>query len=222
MIQQCDVKSQELIDENIRDMLKKNTSLAIQLKTRANELKYDLKRKLLEEESNGELILQKLEDEKKAATAEIELQKLKVASQVIEQVGEKLATAKANAEGLKIKGESLVTQAGFESSAYEIQTESLVMERQADNSRVVDEIREQNALEVSQARKLAEIEISRFKKTVEAVGAATIAEMAKAGPESRAKLLKSLGIEGYVVTDGTTPVNLFKAAEGFVSNKRPQ
>lgn len=61
-------------------MLKKNTSLAIQLKTRANELKYDLQRKLLEEESNGELILQKLEDEKKAATADIELQKLKVAS----------------------------------------------------------------------------------------------------------------------------------------------
>merc|ERR1712032_1024053 len=140
VITECDVKSQELIDENIREMLKKNTSLAIQLKTKANELKYDLQRKLLEEESNGQLVLQKLEDEKKAASAQINLQQLKVKSD----------------------------------------------------------------------------EVEKFQKMVKAIGSHTIAEMARAGPESRAQLLKSLGIEGYLVTDGKTPVNIFKAAEGFI------
>jgi len=40
--------------------------------------------------------------------------------------------------------------------------------------------------------------------------------MAKSGPENKAKLLKSMGLEGYLVTDGKTPINLVNAAEGLI------
>ena len=31
----------------------------------------------------------------------------------------------------------------------------------------------------------------------------------KAGPELKAKLLEGLGLQGYLITDGKNPVNLF-------------
>jgi len=35
----------------------------------------------------------------------------------------------------------------------------------------------------------------------------------------KAKLLKGLGLSGYLVTDGKNPINLFNTAQGMVSDK---
>ena len=37
-----------------------------------------------------------------------------------------------------------------------------------------------------------------------------------AGPETQAKLLQGLGLKGFVVTDGNSPINLFNTANGMV------
>ncbi len=60
-----------------------------------------------------------------------------------------------------------------------------------------DEIKleeEKLELEIESKRKLVGIEIEQFKKTVEAIDPETIVQMAKAGPETQAKLLKGLGL----------------------------
>ena len=51
---------------------------------------------------------------------------------------------------------------------------------------------------------------------VDAIGAETLAEMARAGPEMQARLLQGLGLKGYLVTDGKSPINLFQTASGMV------
>ena len=71
-------------------------------------------------------------------------------------------------------------------------------------------------LEVEKAKDLAEIECTKFKQTVDAIGADTIAQIAQAGPEMQAKLLGGLGLQGYLVTDGKSPINLFQTAQGLV------
>ena len=38
--------------------------------------------------------------------------------------------------------------------------------------------------------------------------------ISKAGPEMKAKLLKGLGLKGYLVSDGKNPINLFNTANG--------
>ena len=73
------------------------------------------------------------------------------------------------------------------------------------------------ALEIEKAQKLAEIEASKFKQTVDAIGADTIASIARAGPEMQAKLLQGLGLKGFLVTDGKNPINLFQTAQGMVA-----
>ena len=39
----------------------------------------------------------------------------------------------------------------------------------------------------------------------------------QAGPEAQAKLLAGLGLKGFVVTDGSSPINLFNTASGMVN-----
>ncbi len=49
-----------------------------------------------------------------------------------------------------------------------------------------------------------------------AIGADTIKAMAQAGPELQAKLLGGLGLKSVLITDGTSPVNLFNTANGLI------
>ena len=49
-------------------------------------------------------------------------------------------------------------------------------------------------VEIESKRKLVDIETNQFKNTVEAIGSETIVAMARAGPETQAKLLKGLGL----------------------------
>ena len=64
-----------------------------------------------------------------------------------------------------------------------------------------------------------QIEIEQFKNTVEAIDPSTIVAMAKAGPETQAKLLKGLGLQGYMIVDGKHTVNLMGAAGGMLGSK---
>lgn len=75
-------------------------------------------------------------------------------------------------------------------------------------------------MEIESKRKLINIEIEQFKQTVDAIGADTIVQMARAGPETQAKLLKGLGLEGYMIVDGKHTLNLMGTANGLLGNNR--
>jgi len=51
---------------------------------------------------------------------------------------------------------------------------------------------------------------------VSAIGPNTLVAMAQAGPEMQVKLLQSLGIRSTLITDGSTPINLFNTAQGLI------
>lgn len=76
--------------------------------------------------------------------------------------------------------------------------------------------RGQNELAVSRAKCMAEIETTKFKETVSAIGADTLQAIAVAGPDMQVKLLQGLGLKSTLITDGTTPVNLFNTAHGLL------
>ncbi|ELR14963.1 major vault protein [Acanthamoeba castellanii str. Neff] len=72
-------------------------------------------------------------------------------------------------------------------------------------------------LEVNKARELAAIESKKFSEIVDAIGADTIASIAQAGPEMQAKLLQGLGLKSLMITDGSSPINLFNTASGLIA-----
>jgi len=51
---------------------------------------------------------------------------------------------------------------------------------------------------------------------IKAIGSETIQSIAQAGPEMQGKLLKSLGLQGFMITDGTNPINLFNTASSLL------
>jgi major vault protein len=73
-------------------------------------------------------------------------------------------------------------------------------------------------VEINSKRELINIEVEQFKKTVDAIGADTIVQMARAGPETQAKLLKGLGLQGYMIVDGKHTMNLMNTANGMIGS----
>ena len=61
------------------------------------------------------------------------------------------------------------------------------------------------------------MEVDKLTIMIGALGAQNLAEMLKAGPTMQAEMLQALGLQGYLMTDGKNPINLFDTAEGLVS-----
>jgi len=57
---------------------------------------------------------------------------------------------------------------------------------------------------------------------IAAIGPQTIVAMSKAGPEYQVELLKGLGLQGFIMTDGNNPINLFNTASGLIGEGQKQ
>jgi major vault protein len=77
-------------------------------------------------------------------------------------------------------------------------------------------VKEQNEMELAKSRETAEIETVKFKQMVDAIGSSTLQAIATAGPDLQVRMLQALGMKSTVITDGTTPVNLFNTAQGLI------
>ena len=73
-------------------------------------------------------------------------------------------------------------------------------------------------VEIERKKILSQLESDKFTNTINAIGKQTIVEMARSGPETQAKLLKGLGLKGFMIVDGKNPVNLFNTANGMLGN----
>lgn len=82
-------------------------------------------------------------------------------------------------------------------------------------------VREQDEIELSKSREMSSIETTKFKNMVDAIGANTLATMASAGPDQQVRMLQSLGLKSTLITDGSTPINLFNTANGLIGGMMP-
>lgn len=73
-------------------------------------------------------------------------------------------------------------------------------------------------LEIDRKKTLANIEKEKLKAYIGAIGKDTLVQLARAGPETQAKLLSGLGLKGFMIVDGKNPVNLFNTANGLIGN----
>jgi major vault protein len=79
-------------------------------------------------------------------------------------------------------------------------------------------VREQNEMEISKSRDMAAIETDKFKLMVSAIGSDTIRAIAVSGPETQVKMLQALGLKSTLITDGSSPINLFNTAHGLLGS----
>ncbi len=73
--------------------------------------------------------------------------------------------------------------------------------------------KEEQRIELKEIIEKNSIEAEKFKNIINSIGPETLVEISKAGPELKSKLLQGLNLQGYIVTDGNNPINLFKVAD---------
>lgn len=216
-----DIQSVEPVDQRTRDSLQKSVQLAIEITTNSQEAAARHEAERLEQEAKGRLERQKISDEAEAEKARKELLELQANSAAVESTGQAKAEAQSRAEAARIEGEAAVDQAKLKSQAMKIEAESelerLTQAREAE----LKYIREQNDMELSKSKEVSSIETEKFKNMVEAIGASTLATMASAGPDMQVRMLQSLGLKSTLITDGSSPINLFNTASGLIGGMMP-
>jgi major vault protein len=218
VITSIDIQSAEPVDQRTRDALQKSVQLAIEITTSSQEAAAKHQAQRLEQEARGALERQALMDQSAAEAARKELLELQAISAAVESTGLAKAEAEARAEAEKITSQAAVAQAKLTAEARSIEAESELTRLQAAREAEILYLKQQNELEVAKAKELAGIEAQKFKDTVDAIGAETIAAIARAGPEMQAKLLQGLGLQSTLITDGSSPINLFQTANGLIGN----
>ncbi|XP_071945431.1 major vault protein-like [Antedon mediterranea] len=216
VVTSVDIQSVEPVDQRTRDALQKSVQLAIEITTNSQEAAARHEAERLEQEAKGRLERQKILDEAEAEKARKELLELQANSAAVESTGQAKAEAQSRAEAARIEGEAAVEQAKLKAEAAKIEAESeldrLKIAREAENKYVG----QQNEMEISKTKEMADIETSKFHSMVSTIGADTIKAIATSGPEMQVKLLQSLGLKSTLITDGSSPINLFNTANGLI------
>jgi len=221
VVNNIDIQSVEPVDQKTRDSLQKSVQLAIEITSKSQEASARHEAERVEQQAKGELERQKLEDEAEAERSRTKLLELQAESIAVESAGQATAEARAAAEAAKIEGEAAVAHAKLEAESHLIAEGSILAEQKAKNAVELEHRKKVDELEVEKSRKLAEIEVEKFTQIVDAIGADTLCAIARAGPEMQSRLLSGLGLQSVMITDGSSPVNLFNTAAGLISAPPP-
>lgn len=215
-ITSVDIQSVEPVDQRTRDALQKSVQLAIEITTNSQEATARHEAERLEQEAKGRLERQKITDEAEAERALKELLVLQAQSAAVESTGQAKAEAQSRAEAARIEGETAVQQAKLKAEAAKIEAESALQRLTKTREAELKYQSEQNSLDLSKAKEMAAIEAEKFQNMVSSVGADTLQAIATAGPEMQVKLLQSLGLKSTLITDGSSPINLFSTAQRLI------
>ncbi|KAK7175039.1 hypothetical protein R3I93_002054 [Phoxinus phoxinus] len=216
VISSVDIQSVEPVDQRTRDALQKSVQLAIEITTNSQEAAARHEAERLEQEARGRLERQKISDQAESEKARKELLELEAQSAAVESTGAAKAEAQSKAEAARIHGEAAVEEAKLKAEAQKIEADSELARLCKAREQELSYKKETDRMEVEKRQKLAEIESLRLKQLIENLGADTLKEMARAGPELQVKLLQSLGLKSTLITDGSSPINLFSTANGLL------
>ncbi|XP_039543649.1 major vault protein isoform X1 [Pimephales promelas] len=216
VISSVDIQSVEPVDQRTRDALQKSVQLAIEITTNSQEAAARHEAERLEQEARGRLERQKISDQAEAEKARKELLELEAQSAAVESTGAAKAEAQSKAEAARIHGEAAVEEAKLQAEARKIEADSELARLCKAREQELNYKKEIDRMEVEKRQKLAEIESLRLKELIANLGTDTLKEMARAGPELQVKLLQSLGLKSTLITDGSSPINLFSTANGLL------
>ncbi|XP_070703289.1 major vault protein [Pempheris klunzingeri] len=216
VISSVDIQSVEPVDQRTRDALQKSVQLAIEITTNSQEATARHEAERLEQEARGKLERQRITDQAEAERARKELLELEALSAAVESTGAAKAEAQSRAEAARIQGEAAVSEAKLKAEALRIEAESELQRLVKAREQELSYKQQMDNLEVEKQKRLALIESEGFSKVVECVGSDTLKEIARAGPELQVKMLQALGLKSTLITDGSSPINLFTTANGLL------
>jgi major vault protein len=214
VITNIDMQGSEPVDSRARDALQKTIQLAIAISTESQEAEARHDAERTEAEVKGKLDIQKILSQAENEKARTRLLTLQAQTTSVEASGRAEAEAKARARGQKIQGEAAVEQAVLKAQAVAIAANATLEQKNKARTAEVTHLTALNTLELDKATKLASIESAKFQKLVGAVGPDTIAAISQADPIMQQKLLTALGLSGFLISGGNSPITMFGGSFG--------
>lgn len=215
-ITNVDIQSAEPVDQLTRESLQKSVQLAIEITTKSQEARAKSQAQQEEEEAKGLLLKQQLENQSQAEEARKQLVQLTAECSAVEAEGAAVGRAKAIAQAAEIEGLAAVRQAELRAQANRIEHDAKLLRLREEQELSVVHAKQLAEIEINKKRELMAIEADKFQQMVGSIGKETLVEMARVGPETQVKMLEALGLNGYLITDGKSPVNLMGTAEGLI------
>jgi major vault protein len=217
VINNVDIHSVDPVDPKTREALTKSVQLAIEITTKSQEATARHSASTLEQTAKGKLERQVIQDRASSEQERRNVLQLEAENAAIESTGSSKAESKAIADSKLITSTNEVKLAQIKADTAKITAQLEVDLQRKQQDAEIEYKTALSQLEISKAKELAEIESQKFRRTIQSVGRNTIKSMATAGPALQARLLKGLGLQGYLVTDGSNPINLFNTAKGLTS-----
>jgi len=214
-----DVQGAEPLDQSTRDSLLKSVQLAIEITAKSQEANARHEAERLEQESKSMLEQETIKHDTEAESSKTALIENKAKNEVLQCTGKAIGEAKAKAASLKIEVQAEVEKAQLDAKLKKTEFLSAFNQEKQKAHLEEKEKEEKSRLEIEKAKKEADIAIAKFKQMVDAITPEAIADIAKAGPEMQAQLLSGLGMDSMLITDGSTPINLFNAAQGLITSQ---
>jgi major vault protein len=217
VVTSIDIQEIEVVDEKTREALKQSVKMAIEITTQGQEAGARQVASVREQTARGKLERQQIQDK---SLSEVERKKLieaETACSSISSTGQAKAEARARAEAANIDGDLNVRLARMRAEKSDVMDRVQLEQKQLKTTAELDFTSQKNELEVALQDSTSALESEKFGRVMAAVGRDTVQEIARAGPEMQSKLLGALGLQGYLVTDGTNPINLFNTARGMTA-----
>jgi len=214
-ISNVDIKNIDTKNKDIKDKLQKTVNLAIESTTKSHQEEAKRAAELKDQEAKSFLQRKIIEDESKSMEYQKILYEKKTITKSMEEQGPKEAQAKAEASRMFIESNSKINIARNNKELQKIKNtfkneiENLEHEVKLEHEKGVNES------EINKKKEISEIETLKFNRIIDAIGKETLVEISQAGPESQVKLLQSLGLNGFIMTDGNSPINLFNFAKNI-------
>ncbi|KAJ5078034.1 major vault protein [Anaeramoeba ignava] len=209
LITNIDIQSVEPVDKDTLLSLQKSVQLAIQITSESQEAAAQHEAKRRETEAKGKLQNLQIIANSKAEVKRKELLEHKAECAAILSTGKAKAEAQAKAEAAHIIGTMSVQQAQLESQTLKIDQNS---KRKIIGDRYdLDYMHQERIdnLELEKAKNLSEIKSQALSKIVDSISVQTLQNIAKASPLFKSRILKSLGVRNYLITDGKSQLNIF-------------
>lgn len=218
IITNVDIQSQEPVDKKTREILNKSMILSMQTNLTIQESEAKHREDLAAQEANGKVQRKRIEDETESENKRLTLLELQAQNDQINTIGLTESGAFATCSQNEIRAESDLERTKNEQEADKMQKEAELNKLRVIYAEEIKHLKRMSDLEVEKSEKLANSSIDKINIMVGAIGKTTLVDLAKAGPETQANILRSLGVKSLLITDGKNPVNLFNTANGLLGS----
>lgn len=211
-ISNVDIKNISTKDEATKEKLKVTVNLAIELITRSQEEQAKRQADTKDQEAKSFLQRKVIEDNSLAEDLKKKLFDLTAQTKSIEESGKKEAESKAQVSSTIISSQSNIKISTYNKDILLTKNKYKHQIEKMEHDIKLQYEKEKNNIELTAKQKISDIQTKKTQDIIDTIGRDVLIQISQAEPEAQLNLLKSLGLEGFIMTDGNSPINLFNFA----------